>query len=193
MPHRWPRFFFALLLWSALIGIARADEIPVRHAELHANDEGGYTLSADFQLELSERLENALGKGVPLHFVLEFECERPRWYWLDKSVSNKKLEARLSFHALTRSYRLSVGSNHQSFGSASEALAALGTVRDWQVLSQGDLEPLSAYTVGVRLSLDVNQLPKPFQVSALTNREWSLASPWERWGFSTGPDGKIVR
>ena len=183
----------ALLLWTVLIDFARADEIPVRYAQLEASDEGGYALSADFQLDLSERLENALAKGVPLHFILEFECERPRWYWANKSVSSKKLEARLSFHALTRSYRLSIGNNHQTFNSAGEALVALGTVRGWHVLAQGDLEPLSAYTVGVRLSLDVSQLPKPFQVSALTNREWSLTSNWERWGFSTGPNGKIVR
>jgi hypothetical protein len=185
--------FVAMLIWSVLTGLARADEIPVRYAQLEASDDGGYTLSADFQLELSERLDNALSKGVPLHFVFEFICERPRWYWFNKSAASKKLEAKLSFHALTRSYRLSIGSNHQTFESAEEALTALGTVRGWQVLAPGDLEPLSAYTVGVRLSLDINQLPKPFQVSALANREWTLASNWERWGFSTGPNGKMVR
>jgi hypothetical protein len=27
----------------------------------------------------------------------------------------------------------------------------------------------------------VTQLPKPFQVNALTSREWNLASDWQRW------------
>ena len=31
------------------------------------------------------------------------------------------------------------------------------------------------------MRLDTAQLPKPFQVSALANREWTLASPWKRW------------
>jgi hypothetical protein len=31
------------------------------------------------------------------------------------------------------------------------------------------------------MRLDTAQLPKPFQVSALANREWTLASPWRRW------------
>jgi hypothetical protein len=28
------------------------------------------------------------------------------------------------------------------------------------------------------MRLDVSQLPKPFQVNAITSREWSLASDW---------------
>jgi len=36
----------------------------------------------------------------------------------------------------------------------------------------------------VRMKLDVNQLPKPFQVSALTSHEWQLASDWDRWTFT---------
>jgi hypothetical protein len=28
------------------------------------------------------------------------------------------------------------------------------------------------------MRLDVNQLPKPFQVNAITSREWTLASDW---------------
>ena len=181
----------ALLLAVAVV--ARADEIPVRSVQLVPTSEGGYALSANFDLELSERLETALGKGIPLHFILEFECLRPRWYWLDKTVASKKLEIKLEFHALTRSYRVSSGTQRQSFGSASEALRALGTVGDWQVLNPNDLESLSTYEVGVRLSLDVNQLPKPLQVSALTNNDWTLSSDWQRWAFSTGPNRKIVQ
>jgi len=182
---------FVLLLLCCTL--ARADEIGVRRVELVPADEGGYMLSADFDVELSERLENVLSKGVPLHFILEFECEQPRWYWFDKDVKTKKLETRLVFHALTRSYRLSSGTQHQNFSNASEALKALGAVRNWYVFSPTDLAPQSSYVVGVRFSLDINQLPKPFQLSALTNSEWVLASTWQRWGFSTGAGGKIVQ
>jgi hypothetical protein len=34
------------------------------------------------------------------------------------------------------------------------------------------------------MRLDTTQLPKPFQVSALANREWTLASQWKRWELS---------
>ncbi|MEO7854896.1 MAG: DUF4390 domain-containing protein, partial [Rubrivivax sp.] len=39
------------------------------------------------------------------------------------------------------------------------------------------------YDAAVRLRLDVNQLPKPFQVNALASREWTLASEWQRFTF----------
>ncbi len=34
------------------------------------------------------------------------------------------------------------------------------------------------YEAQVRMRLDVSQLPKPFQVNAITSREWNLASDW---------------
>lgn len=182
-----------LLLGFALSGSAYAEDITVRDVQLVPADEGSYALSADFDLELNERLESALSKGVPLYFVVEFECTRPRWYWLDARVVSKKMETRLSFHALTRTYRLSAGALYLSFNSITEALHALGAVRNWNVLAPGELEPASTYQVGVRMWLDVNQLPKPFQVSALTNRDWNISSPWQRWGFTTGASGKIVQ
>jgi hypothetical protein len=181
--------FLCLLLaagWSA------AQEMPLR-AELVAADDGGYALSADFSVQLSDTLDSVLNKGVPLVFAVEFETTRPRWYWFNERIVGKKLEMRLDFHALTRSYRLSAGTQHQSFNTLSEALRALGTVRGWNVLSPGALEPLSTYNVGVRAYLDVTQLPKPWQVSALANSEWTVASGWQRWGISTGPQGRIVQ
>ena len=33
------------------------------------------------------------------------------------------------------------------------------------------------------MRLDVTQLPKPFQVNALTSRDWNLSSEWQRWPF----------
>jgi hypothetical protein len=183
----------AAALCAAFVALAVfANEIAIRDVRL-APAEEGYALTADFGLLLSDRLERALNEGVPLYFTFEFECTRPRWYWFDERVAQKKHQARLSFHALTRTYRLSTGALHQTFASAEEAVRALGIVRGWRVLDASDLAPGSSYEAGVRMALDVDQLPKPFQVSALTNREWTLASPWARWGFSTDAEGRIAQ
>ena len=40
------------------------------------------------------------------------------------------------------------------------------------------LSPRDEYTAQVRMRLDVTQLPKPFQVNAITSREWTLTSDW---------------
>ena len=43
--------------------------------------------NADFDLAFNATLEEALQKGIPLYFVLEFELTRSRWYWLDEKVA----------------------------------------------------------------------------------------------------------
>ena len=37
------------------------------------------------------------------------------------------------------------------------------------------------YMAAVRLRLDIAQLPKPLQVNALTDSDWTLDSGWYRW------------
>lgn len=159
---------------------ASADEIAVREARLIA-EEDGFALHADFDVTLTPRLENALHMGVALYFTTEFECSRPRWYWLDERVASVSRSTRLSFHALTRTYRLSTGTLHRSFNTLDEALRVLGRVRHWIVLEKDQLRAEASYAVAARMRLDISQLPKPFQVSALANREWTLASEWTRW------------
>jgi Domain of unknown function (DUF4390) len=177
------RLLVSLLLSLALCWTApaRAGNIEISHVSLEGNDEG-YALDADFQIELNPRLEDAIDKGVPLYFEVEFELTRKRWYWFDDSVG-RQLMLRLSYHALTRQYRVSSGALYQSFSTLAEALRVLSRVRSWQVLDPGQVSVGSDYQVGLRMRLDVTQLPKPFQVNALTSREWNLASDWRRWPF----------
>ena len=90
----------ALAVLALGASVAVADEIEVRAADLAATDEG-IVFNGDFELELTARLEDALAKGVPLYFLVEFECYRPRWYWFDERIGSATLTLRLSFHALT--------------------------------------------------------------------------------------------
>ena len=175
------------LLASVLLGLAllcsvsaRAESIEITHITLEGNDEG-YALDADFKIELSPRLEDAINNGVPMYFLVEFELTRHRWYWFDERPVTRQIEMRLAYHALTRQYRVSRGALHQSFSSLAEALKVLSRVRSWQVLERKEIDAGTEYQAALRMRLDVTQLPKPFQVNALTNREWSLASDWQRW------------
>ena len=164
--------------WTAAAG---ASNIDISRISLEGNDEG-YALDADFQIELNPRLEDAIDKGVALYFEVEFELTRKRWYWFDDSIS-RQLMLRLSYHALTRQYRISSGALYQSFSTLTDALRVLSRVRSWQVLEPGQVSAGADYQAALRMRLDVTQLPKPFQVNALTSREWNLASDWRRWPF----------
>jgi len=172
---------FALLLPAA--PAAHAEGIEVGRAALVAGDEG-YFLEADFQVALNPTLADALNKGVPLYFLLEFEVIRPRWYWLNEKVVDARQQYRLSYNALTRQYRLGVGSLFRNFSALSEALDFLSRVRRRQALEIGILSKGQTYIAGVRMRLDVSQLPKPFQLNALASRDWNFGSEWHRWSVT---------
>ena len=170
----------AALAFMMLALPVRAEGILVRDAALVAADEA-YYLEADFEISLNPTLEEALNKGVPLYFLLEFEIIRPRWYWLDDKVVNTQQQYRLAYNALTRQYRLGIGAFYQNFNELGEALSFLSRVRRRQVLDIGVLSRGSVYAAAVRMRLDVSQLPKPFQLNALASRDWNLSSDWHRW------------
>ena len=171
---------FALVL---LAGAAQAAEISVRNPRLKAN-EAGYSLSANFSITFNRRLDDVVNKGVMLYFVADFELQRPRWYWLDEQVASVSRTFQLSYHALTRQYRLSSGPLHQSFASLDEAVGAMSQLRGWQVIDNKEaIHEDRVYQAALRLRLDLTQMPKTFQVSARSSRDWTLASDWLRWRF----------
>lgn len=168
------------------LGGAAAEEPGATMPTLVAGEDA-YLLNADFNLELKPRLEEVVGRGVPLYFVVEFELTRPRWYWFDQTLAARTLTYRLSFHALTRQYRLSTGPLHQSFDTLGEAFRVVTRVRNWPVAEKSALTPGDTYEAALRLYLDLAQLPKPLQVTALGSREWNVGSDWQRWSFVPAP------
>lgn len=169
-------------LWLALGAVlpAQADGIEVRKAALVAA-ENSYYLEAEFSIALTHTLEEALSKGVPLYFLLEFELIRPRWYWLNEELANGQYQFRLSFNSITRQYRVGIGTLYENFTTLVEALAYLSKVRVGDVVPREALSRGARYTAGVRMRLDGTQLPRSFQVSAVGSREWSVGSDWFRW------------
>jgi hypothetical protein len=172
----------AVLLLTALT--AQAAEISIRNPQLEANEDG-YALSADMNINFNTRLEEAVNRGIVLFFAADFELTRSRWYWLDEQVVRRSKIFRLSYHALTRQYRLSTGASalHQSYASLDEALSVMSHVRNWQVLEKDEVKPGQAYLASLRMRLDLSLMPKTFQVSALANKDWNLSSEWLRWDF----------
>ena len=170
----------AALLAVACVADARADEIEVREVVLRRADDG-YVLDADFAFELSPRLAEVVAKGVPLYFRVDFKLTRRRWYWFDDTAASSQLHLRLSYHALSRQYRLSTGALQQSFPTLEEALNVLTRVRNWLVVDRSVRLSDSDYAAAVRMRLDSALLPKPFQLSALTGRDLQLESPWKRF------------
>jgi hypothetical protein len=169
--------FLALVLATTA---ARAEDIEVRDVALRSVEEG-LALDADFAFELTPRLIDVVANGVPLYFSVDFELTRRRWYWFDETAASQRLSLRLSYHALSRQYRLSTGLLQQSFPTLEEALNVLKRVRNWLVVERSVRFADADYDAAVRMRLDTALLPKPFQLSALTGRDLQLESPWKRF------------
>lgn len=163
-------------------GPALAAEAEIRNIVLQPSDDQ-YILNADVVAELTPLLADVVGRGVSLYFVTEFELTAPRWYWLDEEIVTRALTYRLSYQSLTRQYRLTTGALHQNFASLDEAMRTMLRIRNWGIADKGALKVGRSYNAALRFRLDVGELPKPLQVSALGRKDWNLASDWYRWTF----------
>jgi hypothetical protein len=146
--------------------------------------EEGVLLSASVRLDLPPVIEDALAKGIPMFFVTEAVLFRDRWYWYDKQIVTAARHMRLSFQPLTRRWRLVVstvpignsGGLGQNFDTREEALAAVQRVSRWKIADLQDLDPQLQHNLDFRFRLDVSQLPRPFQIGAVGQAEWSISA-----------------
>jgi hypothetical protein len=195
ITHCWKsaRLDFAVLLCCALLtwGLpqpARAQtvaaEVPLLQLERNADS---LLLTAAVKFDLPTAVEDALLKGVPVIFVAEAEILRERWYWFDKKVASTERHMRLVYQPLTRRWRLAVASGlitnnvlgvalSQTFDSLQDALGAIRRVSGWRIAELADLDPEIRYRVEFRFRLDVSQLPRPLQIGALGQSDWTLAA-----------------
>lgn len=150
-------------------------------------DAEGIYLYASLRVDLPPAVEEALAKGVPMFFVAEAEVMRHRWYWSDKVVANVQRHMRLAYQPLTRRWRLNVASGvitpssmgmtlNQSFDTLAEAMTALRRLSGWKLADASVLDPGSTHKVEVRFALDLAQLPRPFQIGAFGQSEWTISA-----------------
>jgi len=171
-----------LLMLPAIVAVA---DSAVRYAEFVASEDG-YVVNADIEIALNPRLVDAISRGVSLHFNAEFQIVRGRWYWFNEVVVERSLNYRLSYHAITRTYRLSIGNLHQSFDTLDSALRTMQRIRNWHILELDGLETGVSYNAALRMRHDTSMLPRPFQVTAFGSRDWNIGTDWMRWTFLAG-------
>jgi len=142
-------------------------------------------LHAQLRLELGPAVEDALVKGLAVHFVAEAEVMRDRWYWYDRKLGSVSRYYRLAFQPLTRRWRLNVASEpisssglsstiSQNFESLAEALGVIRRQTGWKVANMADIDSDTHQYVAYRFKLDFTQLPRPFQIAAGNQADWNL-------------------
>lgn len=178
-----------LLAYLFTLNVALAGSIEPQSASL-SPDEQGMALTATFAIKLGARLEEAIERGVSLHFRLEFILSRKRWYVYDEHVAGRVVDYKLSYQALTRQYRLTQGNQQQNFDSLDETLKALSRINHLPVAARAALNAGEPHRAAVRLSLDHEKLPKPLQVDALADRDWRVEAKTLQWDFTPSATGK---
>ena len=145
----------AALLLQGMPALA-GESMQVKTLQLDLSpDDGAVLLSAQFAVDLSAALKAASGH----------------------------MEWRLSYYALTRQYRLNSASGSESYATLDEAITQMTALRDWPVTTIDRLDAGEEYIVRVRMRLDTAQLPKPFQITALTDSDWNPQSEWKGLSF----------
>jgi hypothetical protein len=194
ITHCWRRIGIELGAWLArallmavlCLGSAWAQTSSVELTELMpVRKDNALLLNAQLKLELGPAVEDALIKGLAVHFVVEAEVLRERWYWTDKKTGAASRYYRLAFQPLTRRWRLNVssepisgtglaGSISQNFETLAEALSVIRRQSAWKIADAQSLDPDARQRLRYEFKLDVTQLPRPFQIAAGNQADWNL-------------------
>lgn len=165
---------------------AAGESISATRAEAKLTHAGQLFVSSRFRTDLPDQLKEALKQGVPLHFNLSWQLSAPSMssykFKFDQLLNNDStIQYKLSFHPLTNRYRVTVGTFSTEYDTLETALRAVGAVVNWKVLSKGTLSDVAAKDTKaeIRLLLTTAKLPKPFQINALTSKNWHLDSGWK--------------
>lgn len=166
----------ALLVWLAMggAGTAAAAELELTELQVQRGPDG---LLLDFatRFELPRSVDEALHKGVPLHFVASAEVYRYRWYWRDRRVARAQREWRLSWQPLTLNYRVSFGALAQSYATLAEALGAVRGSAHWRIADPLPADDGRDYYVEFSYRLDTSLLPRPLQIGVGGQADWQLS------------------
>lgn len=170
-----------LLLCTAA---AVAEGISSTRAQAAVTDSGQLLISTRFSTQLPDQLKQALQQGVPLYFDLNYQLTAPmlaayRHRFSTLVGSDSQIGYKLSYHPLTNRYRVSMGTFSTEYNNLDTALRALGGAANWRVLGSGTLSGSDGVQADVRLNLSISKLPKPFQINALTSKNWQLDSGWK--------------
>lgn len=138
---------------------------------------GSWILRGNVNVSLSLVLVAAIERGVTLQFESVFRAQRSRWYWFAETVYEQRRVGRLTFHPITRLFRVRLdGSPPRTFADLTEALRYCLVVRGWQVAAAE--QDLLGLDLSLRLRLDKSALPKSLQIAAFASDDWDLSTGW---------------
>ncbi len=176
-------FSFWMILFFSPSTIASDNSLIIKTAEINSQFEA-YFLNADFDLSFNDDLDEAIKKGIPINFIIEFELKKPRKYWFDEEVTKKTKEILLTYHALSKQFTLTESENRLiAFDNLTQAKNELKKIKNWRIFDKSQIDDTEKYSAYLQVKLDQTKLPKQLQADITSNQEWQLASKQFQWTF----------
>ena len=181
------RFAVFLACTFLLLGSQTSGASELTQFNVERGDDGVY-LSTVVRFDLPAVVEDALLKGIPMFFVAEADIYLSRWYWADRRVANATRTIRLAYQPLTRRWRVNIVSGlinnsvglratfNQNYDTLPEALSAVQRLSRWRIADNNEVEPDVAYKLEFSFSLDLSQLPRPFQIGVAGQKDWTISA-----------------
>lgn len=179
-----------LLGWLLACCLGLTNSARAENAELRAlrveRGEDGLFLTARIAFTLSPVVEDALHKGIPIHFVAETDIQRERWYWYDQTVASAHRYLRVAYQPLTRRWRLTTSSEPlvnaglgvslaQNYDTLEEVISAVQRIGRWKIAEPEELTASGRLTLRFRFRLDGSQLPRALQLGSVGQSDWALS------------------
>lgn len=157
-----------------------ADDIEVRSASVAVHGSVlAFTIRAEYPVD--ESMRKALQAGAIIDFGMQASLDRTSQYWFSENLLETTRRRELNWNAPSQRYVLKDGNEQQTFATLEEALVAAGTVDNWQVQLDGELDPKASYEVSVRARMRQGRLSSALRALTFWTRSWPDRSEWYTW------------
>ncbi|HEY4664301.1 MAG TPA: DUF4390 domain-containing protein [Comamonas sp.] len=152
--------------------------------QLH-RDGDALMLTATLNWALPDLVQDALLKGIPVHFIAEADMLQERWWWSDQQLLSASRYMRLSYQPLTRRWRLYNGNQpfegqglgvalSSTFETLEEAVQSMQRIVRWRIGEMSALPGSGTAVLQLRFRIDLSHFPRPLQIGALGRTDWNL-------------------
>lgn len=176
-----------MLLLSSLVTMSFSADFSISSVYVkNGNQEDNYKIAIEATIKMSEEQVEILKNGISLTFSYTFVIEEKVGVaWLEGDNEPKTYNYTVSYNALTQQYVVNSHRHkkYENFPTLSLALAYVAEPKNMNI-EIVNRHQNRVYRGGVRLKLDINELPTPLRVPAYLSKEWNLDTGWKYWEFA---------
>jgi len=171
------------LLFVVTPMVANADGFTIEEAHATFN-QTALSVDAQFDLQLSEAVTDALHNGVSLQLITTLDLFTRRPYIWDPRIARWAFTQQIRYHSLTNRYILTSPQQKESrsYSSLDDLFSDIESF-SFQSDILGDTLPesKSGYKLQLRIALDNTVLPTPLRVMTYISPAWKLRSDIQEW------------